>query len=58
MNIVTSALSFNNNLHDGHRLDQALKCSAEIAVVNPVNAFVDRGYKGHNVTNCNVFISG
>ena len=23
-----------------------------------MNAFVDRGYKGHNVTDCNVYISG
>ena len=58
VSIVTSALSFNNNPYDGHTLDQALKSSAKITGINPVNAFVDRGYKGHSVTNCNVYISG
>jgi IS5 family transposase len=58
VSIVTSALSFSNNPYDGHTLEQALKSSAKITGVSPVNAFVDRGYKGHNVTDCNVYISG
>ena len=58
VSIVTSALSFSDNPYDGHTLERALRSSAKITGVSPVNAFVDRGYKGHNVTDCNVYISG
>lgn len=56
--IITSAQALHGNPYDGHTLAGALNNSASISKVAVKKAFVDRGYKGHGVTNTKVFISG
>lgn len=56
--IITSAQALLGNPYDGHTLSSALGSSGAISGVNVTRAFVDRGYKGHAVTDCSVFISG
>jgi len=56
--IITSAQALHGNPYDGHTLVGALYCSEKISKVAVKKAFVDRGYRGHGVTDSAVFISG
>jgi IS5 family transposase len=56
--LVLSSKAFESAVYDGHtlqaNLDQAEKLSGQ-----PIKrAFVDRGYKGHGVEHCEVYIAG
>lgn len=56
--IVTSCHALHDNPFDGHTLKATLARSGAISGVKVENAFVDRGYKGHEVEDTQVFISG
>jgi len=56
--IITSAQALAGNPYDGHTLSCAINLSEDISGVKVIRAFVDRGYKGHGVTDCEVIISG
>jgi IS5 family transposase len=56
--IITSAQALHGNPYDGHTLASALDCSEKISKVAIKKAFVDRGYRGHGITETEVFISG
>lgn len=46
------------NPYDGHTLAQALEQKEILTNVKTQRAFVDKGYKGHGVTDIEVYISG
>ena len=46
------------NPYDGHTLAQALEQKEILTNVKTKHAFVDKGYKGHGVTDTEVYISG
>ena len=46
------------NPYDGHTLKDALDQVTERTGVRPERCYVDRGYRGHGVTNTQVFLSG
>jgi IS5 family transposase len=56
--IITSAQALKGNPYDGHTLRDALIRSHAVTGIKVTKAFVDRGYKGHGISDCNVFISG
>jgi len=56
--IILSSEALAGNPFDGHSLKPALENVAMITGVKVKNAFVDKGYKGHGVEDCNVFVSG
>jgi IS5 family transposase len=56
--IITSAQALKGNPYDGHTLRDALITSHAVTGVKVTKAFVDRGYKGHGISDCSVFISG
>jgi IS5 family transposase len=61
---VVSSLALPGNPYDGHTLKQTLESVERITQVKVKRAFVDRGYKGHGITDDSVrngtavFISG
>jgi transposase, IS5 family len=56
--IITSACALKGNPYDGHTLSNTLSSSQAVSGVKVAKVFVDKGYKGHGVSGCNVFISG
>jgi IS5 family transposase len=56
--IILSSEALVGNPFDGHSLKPALENTFAITGVKVKNAFVDKGYKGHGIEDCNVFISG
>ena len=46
------------NPYDGHTLKGALDQATELTGVKPERCYVDRGYRGHGVTDTQVFLSG
>ena len=56
--IITSAQALHSNPYDGHTLAGALNASEKVSGVRVKKAFVDKGYKGHGVTQSQIFISG
>ena len=46
------------NPYDGHTLKGALDQVAELTGTRPERCYVDRGYRGHGVTETQVFLSG
>jgi len=56
--IITSAAALRGNPYDGHTLENAYKDSYKNTGVKVKKMFVDKGYKGHGVSDCQVFISG
>ncbi len=56
--IITGCESLSGAPYDGHTLKEALTLSQEITGVKVKRAFVDKGYKGHKVTDTDVFVSG
>lgn len=57
-NFVLSSLAFPGNPYDGHTLLIQLGQVERITGIKPEEVFVDRGYRGHGVTDSQVFISG
>jgi len=56
--IVVTAKALLGNPYDGHTLHDTLASAASITGIAATKAFVDKGYKGHEATDCTVFISG
>ncbi len=50
--------ALHENQYDGHTLDGNLKKAEELSKISIEQAFVDKGYKGHGVEGCRVYISG
>ena len=46
------------NPHDGHSLREALEQTETLTGVRPRAAYVDRGYRGHQVSSTEVHMSG
>jgi IS5 family transposase len=55
---VLGARSYPGNPYDGHTLYDQLQPVETLTGVKPQRAFVDRGYRGHGVTDTAVYISG
>lgn len=56
--LVIGAQALHGNPYDGHTLKQALTQAEQISHQKIDQAYVDRGYKGHGVTDCAVKCSG
>ena len=58
--MVIASQAIAGNPYDGHTLRSALTSSAELTNIKIKSAFVDKGYKGHNIDpkEVNIFISG
>lgn len=56
--IITSARALQGNPYDGHTLTGTLNSSCDVSGVKVAKAFVDKGYRGHGVSDCSVFVSG
>lgn len=56
--LALSSQALHENQYDGHTLGSSLKKAEEIAETTIEQAFVDKGYKGHGVEGCHVYISG
>jgi len=52
------AQGLEGNPYDGHTLHGALDQVTELTGVKPERCYVDRGYRGHGVTDTQVFLSG
>jgi IS5 family transposase len=47
-----------DNPFDGHIFKPALESVAVTTGIKVKNAFVENGYKGHRIEDCNIFVSG
>ena len=57
-NFVVGMQALPGNPYDGHTLQGALEQVARLTGRHPQRCYVDRGYRGHGVTDTAVFISG
>ena len=57
-NFVLGGRAFPGNPYDGHTLSAQLDQVERITGTKPEQVFVDRGYRGHGVTDSQIFISG
>ena len=55
---ILGAQGLKGNPYDGHTLKGALDQVTELTGVKPERCYVDRGYRGHGVTDTQVFLSG
>ena len=55
---VIGIQGLHGNPYDGHTLPGALAQAEKLTGQKITEAFVDKGYKGHGVTDCTVYISG
>jgi IS5 family transposase len=56
--IITSCRAIAGNPYDGHTLKESLAMSARISRAEVSEAYVDKGYRGHGVQDCKVYLSG
>lgn len=56
--LALSSQALAENQYDGHVLESSLKRAEAIAQTSIEQAFVDKGYKGHGITDKQVYISG
>lgn len=56
--LALSSQALPENQYDGHTLSRSLKKAEALAQTVIAQAFVDKGYKGHDVEGCHVYISG
>jgi IS5 family transposase len=56
--LALSSQALHENQYDGHVLESSLKRAEAIAQTSIEQAFVDKGYKGHGITDKQVYISG
>ena len=56
--LVLNSTALEGNPFDGHTLKSALNQAQELTTQRITRAFVDKGYKGHNVRDCAVYMSG
>ena len=57
-NFVVGMQALPGNPYDGHTLQGALEQVTRLTGQDPQRCYVDRGYRGHGVTDTAVFISG
>lgn len=57
-NFVIGMQALPGNPYDGHTLQDALDQVGRLTGLRPQRCYVDRGYRGHGVTDAAVFISG
>ena len=55
---VAGMRALSGNLYDGHTLEEALEQGEILTDQRPGMAFVDRGYRSHDVEKVKFFISG
>ena len=55
---IVGAQGLEGNPYDGHTLKEALDQVADLTGTRPERCYVDRGYRGHGVTETKVFLSG
>ena len=55
---VVGARSYPGNPYDGHTLEDQLQQVEIITGLKPTHCYVDRGYRGHGITDIDVKISG
>lgn len=55
---IVGSHGLEGNPYDSHTLKGALDQAARLSGVRPKRCYVDRGYRGHGVTDTDVFISG
>jgi IS5 family transposase len=55
---IVGTQGLEGNPYDGHTLKGALDQATEITGTRPERCYVDRGYRGHGITDTTVFISG
>ena len=58
--LIVSTDALHPNVYDGHTLQDSLLQAEKLSGTKVKYAFVDKGYRGHNIPNneCNIFISG
>ncbi len=56
--LVLSSKAFESAVYDGHTLEANLAQAEKLTGQGIKRAFVDKGYKGHGVEHCEVYISG
>lgn len=56
--LALTSLALTQNEFDGHTLNKSLKKAEEIARTKITEGFVDKGYRGHGVTDTAIYISG
>ena len=57
-NFIVGALALPGNPFDGHTLPAALRQVERLTGTPPERCFVDRGYRGHGITDISVHIAG
>ncbi|WP_321394960.1 IS5 family transposase [uncultured Desulfuromusa sp.] len=55
---IVGAQGLEGNPYDGHTLKGALDQVTDLTGIRPERCYVDRGYRGHGVTETQVFLSG
>jgi IS5 family transposase len=55
---ITGVESLEGNPYDGHTLQGTLDQTTRLTGIRPERCYVDRGYRGHGVTDTKVFLSG
>ena len=58
--LIVSTEALHPNVYDGHTLQRSLLQAEHLSGTKVKYAFVDKGYRGHNISGneCNIFISG
>lgn len=56
--LALSSMALVENEFDGHTLDKSLKKAEELTGINILEGFVDKGYKGHGITDKKIYMSG
>jgi transposase, IS5 family len=56
--LALTSMALRQNEFDGHTLHKSLKKAEEIARTKITEGFVDKGYRGHGVTDTAIYISG
>jgi len=57
-NYIIGTQGLEGNPYDGHTLKGALEQATKLTGTRPERCYVDRGYRGHGVTDTAVFLSG
>jgi transposase, IS5 family len=56
--LALSSMALVENEFDGHTLDKSLRKAEELSGAKILEGFVDKGYKGHGVTDTKIYMSG
>jgi len=56
--LALSSMALPENEFDGHTLSKSLRKAEELSGAKIIEGFVDKGYKGHGVTDTKIYMSG